>query len=234
MKNPVAELKDSDSTKNKPSSEENPKDVVKTPVDVQKLSTVRTLAFFLPDIVLFINNLCFILLITAIPERRRLAGETNTSHTVMMVNLVNVFSLVSSIGLSVTSGRVSTVFLLMLGGNFLFYSGASLMYSATTTFYSFPGSFELGTIIAGFGDASIVNMCITYKFELYRRWGVEMRSLGARSSIIYAFVMNISAILGGAISGVTVPESAERATLSVTLGTWILMNALLIIPRLVK
>eukprot|EP00116_Pleurobrachia_bachei_P019195 sb/3479457/ len=238
MTNPVAELKESEKTE--PSSEEKSrlqeKVVVETPIEnvQKKLSTVQSLAFLLPDIVLFVNNLFFILLITAIPERMRLAGKTNTTYTVLMMNLVNVFSLLSSIGLSVTSSYITTVFWMMLGGNFLFYNGASLMYSSTTTFYSFPGSFELGTLIAGFGDASIVNMCITYKFELYRRWGVEMRSLGERSSIVYAFVMNISGILGSAISGVTVPESAGWQGAIVTLGTWVLMTVLLILPRLVN
>eukprot|EP00116_Pleurobrachia_bachei_P014113 sb/3474375/ len=107
MANPVAELKDSEST-----SEDQDKVVVDNAQ--KKLSTVQSLAFVLPDILLFVNNLFFNLLITAIPERMRLADKTNTTHTVLMMNLVNVFSLISSIGLSVTSSYISTVFWMML------------------------------------------------------------------------------------------------------------------------
>ena len=200
----------------------------------QILSPIQLIAFHLPDMVTLTNNLFFTLLITAMPERRLLAGETDPGYTALMVNQINVFSLIASVGLSLTSGCVPTVFWLMFTGNICFYIGATLIYTSTTAYLSFPGSFEVGTVLAGFGDAAIINLCITYKFELYRRWELEMRSVGARASIVYSLAMNVSGILGGVVSGVTVPARAEQATLTATGLALVLMTLCIVIPRFVK
>ena len=198
------------------------------------MSTGQLIAFCLPDVVTFLNNTFFILLCTAVPERKTLSGADDISHTALMVNLLNVFSLTSSITLSVISGRVRSIFWLMVSGNLCFYLGATLMYTSTMTGASFPGSFEIGTVFAGWGDASIVNLCIAYKFELHRRWGIQSTDLGAMSAMIYSFVMSISTAIGSAVSGATVPTSAEQGTLIVTVASWVLTTVCLVIPRLVK
>ena len=122
----------------------------------------------------------------------------------------------------------------MVGGNILTYGGGILMYTSTSPNLAFTGAFEIGCTVAGVGIAAVLNSCITYQFEMHKRWQIDLTGVGARASTVFGLLMSFSALLGGTIAPLTVPETAETATLTVTMVTCVVTTVLIIVTRIVK
>ena len=176
-------------------------------------SKIQRLIFFVPDVAVFLNNVTFILLIFAIPPRIKEFSGKSISTAVLFSSLMIVFSFVSSITLAfVTSNKIRTD-VAMLISNVVFHTGTILAFGSTTEFLAFPGSYEIGCLLTGIGDAGVVNLAVMSKFSLYEKWGVKTDNLGERSTMLYNLAMTISHAVGTVFGGLTITRSSEIPTL---------------------
>ena len=176
-------------------------------------SKLQQLAFFVPDIAVFLNNLTYILLVYTIPPRFEKFSEKSLSTAVLFSSLLIVFSFVASIGLALVTGTKMRTDVAMLIGNAVFYAGAILAFGSTTEFLAFPGSYEIGSLLVGIGDAGVVNLAIMSKFSLYEKWGVKTDNLGERSTALYNFAMATSNAAGTVLGGLTITRASEIPTI---------------------
>ena len=176
-------------------------------------SKVQRLIFYVPDVAVFLNNVTFILLIFTIPPRIEEFSEKSLSTAVLFSSLMIVFSFVSSITLALVTGTKIRTDVTMLISNAVFHTGAILAFGSTTEFLAFPGSYEIGCLLTGIGDAGVINLAVMSKFSLYEKWGVKTERLGERSTILYNFAMATSQAVGTVFGGLTITRSSEIPTI---------------------
>ena len=182
------------------------------------MSKQQAFAFYMPDVATFFNNLIFSLMLYSLPARMvKFTGHTLDS-AVLFTNLLNLSSLISALVLGILSERRCNVVMVMVTGTALFYLGSVLTFGSTTEFLNlFPFQFEIGSLLVGIGDAAVINLCIMSKFVLCEKWGVDTRgNLGARSTAVFNFMLNLSAAAGVALSGLTLSRESEVASLVCT------------------
>lgn len=141
----------------------NPEEVVL----VSQLKGLRKVAFFMPDLAVFLSNLIFNLMIFSLPARMVNLNDYSLDKAVLFLNLLNVFAVVGSLSLGYLADGKVNMWTIMLTGTFLFMFGSVLAFGSTTSFLRFPFGFQVGSIMVGIGDASIVNLAISSKFVLF-------------------------------------------------------------------
>ena len=177
-----------------------------------KPSRIQRLAFFVPDVAVFLNNVTYFLLIFSIPPRIKEFNEKSLSTAVLLTTLMLVFSFFASLVLGfvlfVADRKISSNFIMMIG-NIAFYLGAILSFGSTTEFLVFPASFEIGSVLIGFGDASVLNIAVMSKFGMYEKWGVKTDGLAEQSTAVFNFCFCISQFVGTVLSGFSITRASE-------------------------
>ena len=142
--------------------------------------------------------------------------------------------MLSSILLSYIAVRKLNTFTVMILGSFAFYGGCILAYGSTAEFLKVPYGFEIGAVLVGIGDASIVNLSIMSKFVLYEGWGLTDTNLGKRATIINNLTFKLGGLAGIVASGLTLSRDSEVPTIAVTVAGFILGTAGLVMCKVVK
>ena len=199
-----------------------------------KLTKLQAIAFYMPDLAVFVNNLVFNMMIYVVPVRMVEFNDRSLNSAVLAINLIiNSVCLISSIVLGQLTKRVDVI-MTMLVGNAVFYGGCILVYGSTTEFLAFPVSFEIGCVLIGIGDASIVNLCIVSKLVLYKKWGASNTDLGKHATTVFNATMCLSAVLGTVVSGLTTTRDSEIPTLACSVAALVVVTVVLTFCRLVK
>ena len=219
-----------DTTDGKDSSEDNEEEPQKN----SKITPLRRLAYYMPEVAVFTNNIMFNLLIYAIPARMVMYKGRSLETAVIFTNLLNVFSFISAIILGYLAEKMFNVFNIMIFGNIIFYIGCILAFGSTAKFLHFPSQFEVGSVLVGFGDAAIINLAIMSKFVLYENWGVSVAGLGARSTAVNNLVHNLAAASGTILSGLTLTRESEIPALGTTGGAFLVVTSSLVLCKLVQ
>ena len=199
-----------------------------------KILILRRLAYYMPEVAVFMNNAIFNLLIYVIPARMVKFTGRSLETAVIFTNLLNVFSFISALILGYLAEKMFNAFNIMIFGNTLFYIGCILAFGSTTNFLHFPSDFEVGSVLVGFGDAAIINLAIMSKFVLYEKWGVSVAGLGARSTAVNNLVLNLAAATGTILSGLTLTRESEIPALGTTGGAFIVVTISLVLCKLVR
>ena len=174
-----------------------------------KPSKIQNVAFFLPDVAVFLINGTFCALLFCLPPRIETFSQKSISLAAIMSTLLLVFSFLASTTLAFVSNRnLRTEFAMMIS-NVIFHMGAILSFGSTTEFLKFPFSFEIGCFLVGIGAAGVINLAIMSKFSLYEKWGIRTDGLAARSTAIFNFSMSMSAAVGAVLGGLIVTRESE-------------------------
>ena len=174
-----------------------------------KPSKLQKVAYLIPDVAVFLNNLVIVALIFSIPPRIEIFSRKSISTAVLFSTLLLVFSFLASIALAVVTNRKIRTEYAMLIGNVMFHVGAILAFGSTTEFLNFPLSYEIGCFLVGIGDAGVINLAVMSKFSLYEKWGVRTDGLAEKSTALFNFSMSISAAVGAVFGGLTITRESE-------------------------
>ena len=177
-----------------------------------KLTLLQRIAFMLPDLVVFLNNAMYIMLIYSIPYRLLYSSSYSLTIANLYISLMSAVSFIATFALSYASVRINAI-VIMIFGNMCFYVGAICMYGSTTSYLMFPGSLEIGAILVGFGDAAIINLCVICKFYLYKVWKRDLETIGVKAVTYFNFSLSMSAMFGIVLSGITSTKESEIPTL---------------------
>ena len=177
-----------------------------------ELTLLKRIAFMLPDIVTFMNNGMYIMLIFSIPYRLLYSSSYTLTIANLYISLMSVVSFIATFGLSYASERCNPI-VIMIFGNICFYMGAIFMYGSTTYYLMFPGCLEIGAVLVGIGDAAVINLCLVCKFYLYRIWKRDLKTIGEKATTYFNFAMSGSDMFGIVLSGITSTEESEIPTL---------------------
>ena len=174
---------------------------------------LQQFVFFLPDLAVFLNNIAYILLTFSIPVRIKEFSGKSLRTAALFSTLMVVFSFVSSMVLGFLLNKRFGPSIVMLVGNVVFYVGAVMSYGSTTEFLAFTGSFELGSVLIGIGNAAVINIAVMSKFSLYEKWQVKTEGLAERSTAVFNFSLCISQALATVMGGLTITRASEVPTI---------------------
>ena len=197
-------------------------------------SKTQQVAFFFPDVAVFLNNVVYILLIYSIPPRIEKFSQKSLSTSVLFSTLPIVFSFVASLALTFITNRKIRTDVTMLISNFVFYIGAILAFGSTTNFLMFPSSYEIGSLLIGIGDAGVINLAIMSKFSLYEKWGVRTDGLAEKSTALFNFSMSISIVVGSVLGGLTTTRESEIPAIFAAIAVCLMNTAGFIACILIK
>ena len=174
-----------------------------------ELSKIQKVAFFFPDVAVFLINGAFCALLFCLPPRIEMFSQKSMSLAALFSTLLLVCSFLASVALAFVSNRnLRTEFAMMIS-NVIFHMGAILSFGSTTKFLKFPFSYEIGCFLVGIGAAGVLNMAIISKFSLYEKWGIRTDGLAERSTAIFNFSMSMSAAVGAVLGGLIVTRESE-------------------------
>ena len=200
----------------------------------RNISGLRRVAYYMPDLAVLLNNIMFNLLIFVLPARMVEFTGRDMETAILYINLINVSSFISALVLGSLADRVVNVLTLIIMGNVLYFIGCILAFGSTTKLLHFPYDFEIGSVLVGLGDAAVMNLAIMSKFVLFRKWGLPLQGLGARSTALNNLVWNISSAAGIILSGFTLTRGSEIPTLGTAVGTCFVVTVSLIFCKSVK
>ena len=204
------------------------------PVDESKLTWLRKLTYYMPDMAVFLNNTMFCLLIYALPARMVHNLDRDLDTTILYINLINVFSLVAALTLGYLAEKMFNIFNVIMVGNVVYYVGCIMTFGSTTEFLRIPASFEVGAVMVGIGDAAVINLAIMSKFVMYNRWGLSTKGLGARSTAINNLVFNLAAAAGTIVSGLALTRESEIPAMATAVAVFFVVSIGLVMCRIVK
>ena len=156
------------------------------------------------------------------------------NSAVQILQLINVTHFIFTIVCGYLVDRKLNTLTVMIFGNVCFYAGCILAYGSTTEFLNVPFGYEIGLVLAGFGDAATLNLCIMSKFVLYEKWGVRKGTLGRRASATFNLILNMSYMLGIYAAGLTPSRESEIPTVVLMVVFFIVGTAGLFICKIVK
>ena len=188
-----------------------------------KLSWQRTIAFYCPDIVLFLNNLVNDLMNYVLPLRIVHSTAMNLTAAVSLFYIYNVISLVFALILSFFAVRMKKfgVLKIMAIGNLVNLGGYVLAFAATTSHFRFLDAttqLVIGLVLIGLGEPFYLNLGISCKFSLYERWGLDISGLGEQGSRINNMALNLSSALGTVVSALSLSDESEIPTVAAISG----------------
>lgn len=202
-------------------------------------SSGRRVAFYLPDVMVFLNNLVCDLIAYVLPARIVLYSNIPLGTAVPLFQTGNLASLFTALTFSYIAGRKQKldVLGLMAIANTLYYLGSIIAFASTTSilqFLNFPYQLLIGLVLMGIGEAGHLNLIIMSKFALYEKWNMSRCGLGKRSTAINNVSLSISSALGTAISAFSLTEESEVPTIVTLTGVGVVLTLGLILSRLVK
>ena len=93
--------------------------------------------------------------------------------------------------------------------NVLFYVGVSLMFRSATSYTSYGGLLEVGSVLTGIGVAGTVNTSVLTKFSFYSKWKCNDAKRGIKTATYLNIAMGVSAITGIDIASVCSEETYD-------------------------
>ena len=199
----------------------------------------RRVAFYLPDVMVFLNNLVCDLIAYVLPARIVLYSNIPLGTAVPLFQTGNLASLFTALTFSVVASRYQNldVLGLMAIANTLYYLGSIIAFASTTSilqFFNFPYQLLIGLVLMGIGEAGHLNLIIMSKFALYERWNMSKYGLGKRSTTINNVSLSISSAMGTAISAFSLTEESEIPTMVTLTGVGAVLTVGLVLSKLVK
>ena len=198
------------------------------------LSLRQKVIFLLPDIVVFLNNTWFVVLIYSIPYRITERSSYSLPHANQLLGIMSATSLIVTVVLSyIATCQIATT-LVMIAGNVSFYIGVVLIYGSTTDFFVFRGSFEMGVLLAGIGDAGVTNLCIPSKFEMVQKWGKNDSHIGTMSTMYFNAALAAASVVGITLSGLTITPESELPTVVISGAMSVVTSITMILTQIFK
>lgn len=202
-------------------------------------SKTRKVAFYIPDLMVFFNNLVCDLIAYALPARIVLYSQIPLSTAVPLFQTGNLCSLFAALTFSYLASRNKKfdVIGLMATANIMYYFGSIVAFASTTTtmqFLGFPYQLLIGLVFMGIGEAGHLNLCIMSKFALYDKWNMRKTGLGKRSTILNNIALSLSSAAGTAISGYSLTEESEIPTVATLIGLGVCLTAVTLFCKHVK
>ena len=204
-----------------------------------KLSWQRTIAYYCPDIVLFLNNLVNDLMNFVLPPRIVNSTEMSLTAAVSLFHTYNVFSLLSALILSFFAVRMKKfgVLKIMAIGNLVYFGGNVLAFGATTRLFRFLDTttqLVVGLVLIGVGEPFYLNYGISCKFSLYEKWGVGSSGLGEQGSRINNMALNLASAKGTVFSALSLSDESDIPTVAALSGLGVLLTMAILICSLVR
>ena len=206
----------------------------------QKLtSNSRRISFFVPDLMVFLNNLVCDLIAYVLPARLVFYCNIPLTTAVPLFQTLNLASLFTALAFSFLASKNKKFDVLgyMTAANFLFYLGTIVAFASTTSFLQFlvfPYQLLIGLVLSGIGVAGHLNLVIMSKFAFYEKWDMRNCGLGKRSTMINNVALSLSATVGTAISGFTLSGESEVPTLVALTTVGVCLTVGLVLCKLVK
>ena len=202
-------------------------------------SISRMVAFYMPDVMVFLNNLVCDLIAYVLPARIVLYSNIPLSTAVPLFQTGNLASLSAALVFSylASTDRKFDVLGLMAAANISYYVGSIMAFASTTSmlqFLNFPYQLVIGLILLGLGEAGHLNLCILSKFTMYERWQMRRSGLGKRSTMINNVSLSLSSALGTAISAFSLTKESEIPTMITLAGLCVCLTCGVLICRTVK
>ena len=179
-----------------------------------KLTLLRKLAYYMPDIAMTVNSVAYITMFYALPARMVKYNIDSLSNAVLFLNIMLVVSLVVAFMLGFLADRRLDVIVVMAVGSVFFYIGIIIVYGSTTEFLSIPYGYQIGYAMAGLGDPTFLNLTIMSKFVLYENWKVDISGLGKRAAATYNVTFNVGSALGMVLSAQVLSRESEIPVLA--------------------
>ena len=184
----------------------------------EKLTPLRSVAFYLPDIAMFFSNIAYVTMFYVLPARMVKYNIETLSNAVFFLTILLVVGFIFAVVYGLVADKKIDVILLMAFGSLSLYVGLIIVYGSTTEFLSFPHAYKIGYVIAGLGDPAFLTVTIMSKFVLYEKWNVGVTGLGEKAAAVYNISFNVATAIGIALSGLTLSRASEVPTLA-TAGT---------------
>lgn len=199
----------------------------------------RKVAFYFPDVVLFLNNSVCELIGFVLPARILYSSSLSLSSAVQVLRIFSTVSLISALTLSFIAGRIKrfNVVVTMAVGNLFFHFGAVVAFGATTNdfkFLEFTHQLLIGLTLMGLGEACHLNLYTPSKFSFYEKWNLHNSGLGEQAAKIYNVVANLASCLGTVISALSLSDESEIPTIVAISGLGVSLTLGLFLCNLVK
>ena len=199
----------------------------------------RRVAFYFPDVVLFLNNVVAEIIGYVLPVRIVYSSTYSLTSAVPLLRIFGIVSFISALTLSYLSSRFRNFNIIrtMMIGNVLYHSGAVVAFGATTSnfrFLNFSHQLLIGLVLMGLGEACHLNLCIPSKFALYDKWGLEKRGLGEEAAKLYNIVLNLASTVGTVMSALSLSDESEVPTVAGISGLGAFLFIGLLLSNLVK
>ena len=199
----------------------------------------RRVAFYFPDVVLFLNNVVAEIIGYVLPVRIVYSSTYSLTSAVPLLRIFGIVSFISALTLSYLSSRFRNFNIIrtMMIGNVLYHSGAVVAFGATTSnfrFLNFSHQLLIGLVLMGLGEACHLNLCIPSKFALYDKWGMDKRGLGEEAAKLYNIVLNLASTVGTVMSALSLSDESEVPTVAGISGLGAFLFIGLLLSNLVK
>ena len=181
------------------------------------LNLLQCVAYYVPDFVFFMNNVGFSVLTYAIPLRMSQYNGSPIDKVVYELNFICSLVIVPGITCAYFINKTIDVFNGMIVANTCFYLGCLLMFASTTAYASFRFDFEISSAVVGLSDACITNFIIISKFVMFEKWFIDIKNidLATHATIVFNVSDSLGHIVGAVISGLSMGENVEIATLGI-------------------
>jgi len=199
----------------------------------------RRIAYYIPEVVLFLNNMVVELVVYVLPPRIVQSTTMSITSAVSLLRILGIASFLSALTLSFIAGKFQkfNVLGVMAAGNVSYYCGAAVAYGATTYHFRFLGvthQLIIGLIFMGLGGACHLNLCIPSKFYLHEKWNLNKDCLGQQAAKIYNIVISLSSMLGTVMSALSLTCKSEVPTVAGMSGLGVVLTVGLLLCYLVK
>lgn len=184
--------------------------------DDVKLNWIRKIAVFMPDLVVFLNNVLYYVLAYVLPTRVVDYLDKDLGQFVVLFNISNWVNLFCALVCGYITERFVGTFNLMLFANVSFCAGCFLAVASTTIslqFLNYPYQLILSVILIGIGETGHDNLTIYSKHILYKRWGLTKRDLGEESTASFNLAISIAAAIGAFLSAAALSRESETPLL---------------------
>ena len=167
----------------------------------------RYLIYYLPDLVVFLMNILFQLMVFTLPFRLKIFNNIPETTSTWMTAFAFFICFVSSLFVTKISDRTN-MFAVMITGTFVFYGGCFLALGYTTVYLKVWGGALLGMTLYGLAEPTFYTLCLTSKFYIYKTLGKTTNNMGETASKTWKVGLTLGAIVGGLVAGhVTTRES---------------------------
>lgn len=198
-------------------------------------SNWRKFAFYMPDVMLFMNNVISNMMAYSLPKRIVMTSDMGLGVAVSLFQVGNGVSLLTGLFYSFLAGKKKSfnVFNAMIVCTALLYIGSLLAFCSIEV-ELFPFQQIVGLMMMGIGLTAHRNLSIVSKFSLYEKWGLQNDGLGKKSTVINNIARCISNALGTTISGFLLSKETDIPIVTSLTGAGVFLTIGLVVAKHVK